>query len=147
MLRATAPERPVPAPSRLALMRRDWSTRKIVNAREVQTLVSAAGFHVVDMVGLSFAEQVRVFRSAEIVFSVLGSGLTGLVYSPDGVKVIAVSPSGWSDRFFYALTQLRGGHWAEVKGPTTWTGVGMLRDAPFEIPLPAILAALACVQE
>lgn len=143
MLRTAAPALTALAPNRLALMRRDWSTRTIVNADEVQTFLSAAGFHVIDMAGLSFTEQVRVFRSAEIVFSVLGSGLTGLVYSPDGVKVIAASPSGWSDRFFYALTQLRGGRWAEIKGSTTWAGDGMLRDAPFEIPIPALRAAIA----
>ena len=129
--------------TRLALLRQDWTTRAVANAEQVEQVLRSEGFHIADMAGRPFADQVNAFRTAEIVFSVLGSGLTGLVYSPDLVQVVAASPSGFSDRFFYALVQSRGGRWAEVKGPTQWAGEGMMRDAPFEIPLPALRTALA----
>ena len=35
--------------------------------------------------------------------------LSGLIYSPNHVDVIAVAPEGYADRFFYALIQLKGG--------------------------------------
>lgn len=129
--------------AKLALLRQDWTTRAVANIEQVEGVLRAEGFHITDMAGRPFADQVNAFHCAEIVFGILGSGLTGLAYSPDLVRVVAASPSGFSDRFFYALVQERRGRWAEVKGPTRWAGEGMMRDAPFEIPIPALRAALA----
>jgi hypothetical protein len=144
-LRSSPHLSPYKGHTKLALLRQDWTTRALANAEEVEGVLRSEGFHITDMAGRPFAEQVEAFRSAEIVFGVLGSGLTGLAYSPDLVRVVAASPSGFSDRFFYALVQARRGKWAEVKGATQWDGEGMMRDAPFEIPIPALRAALAHV--
>jgi hypothetical protein len=151
-LRNNAPRHEAPARQpretggKMALLRRDRPTRGIGNADEVAHVLVGQGFHVTDMAGMRFSEQVRNFQSAEVVFAVLGSGLTGLVYAPDNVRVIAASPSGFSDRFFYALAQSRNGRWADVKGRSLWDGTtGMLRDAPFEIPMAALRAALAAL--
>jgi hypothetical protein len=133
-------------PAKLALLRRDWPTRGISNIAEVADLLETEGFQLAELAGMRFADQVRLFASAEIVFGVLGSGLTGLVYSPDNVAVVAASPTGFSDRFFYALAQRRGGTWADVKGPSRWNGRdGLKRDAPFDVPIDVLRQALAAI--
>jgi len=130
-------------PTKIAIMRRDHPHRNIANADKIAAALARHGFHVADLAGMPFAEQVSLFHHARIVFSVLGSGLTGLVHSPDGVSVVAASPSGWTDRYFYALAQHRSGGWADVKGRSMWNASGLLRDAPFEVPVVALEAALA----
>lgn len=135
---------PTPLPARrVALLRRDWPTRQIGNLGEVAPLLEQAGFEVVDIAALPFREQITTFQAATEVFSVLGSGLTGLLFSPDQVGVVAAGPARWGDRFFYALGQLRDAGWIEVRGPSRWNGVGALRDAPFDIPLVALRDALS----
>ncbi len=127
---------------RLGLLRRDVTTRHIANADEVAELLGSAGFQVVEMAPLPFVEQVAAFREAEEVAGVLGSGLTGLIYSPEGVRVLSVAPANWRDVFFHALIQARGGLYADVLGTPLWTGEGVDRDAPFFLRRRDLLAAL-----
>ena len=62
---------------------------------------------MVEIGGLSFAEQVATFAAAQTIVGVLGSGLSGMLYSPAGVRVLTLAPSRWSDLFFFALMQNR----------------------------------------
>ena len=85
----------------------------------------------VDIEALSFIDQMSVFRGAENIFSVLGSGLAGLIYAPDQVTTGTLRPQLWQDRFFTALMQLRRGRWVDVSVPTP--GGNPMRD-PFSVP-------------
>jgi hypothetical protein len=123
---------------KIALMRRDWATRAIANCDEVEQFLRAEGFTITDAATLPFLEQVRMFQSAQLVFGVIGSGFTGLIYSPNKVRVLAVGPASWGDRFFYALAQHRDGRWSEVRGQSQWDGKVLMRDAPFEISVQAL---------
>jgi hypothetical protein len=127
---------------RVALMRRDSLTRAIENSEEVEQFLRDAGFTIADAGRMTFLDQVRLFQSAKTLFAVIGSGLTGLIYSPGEVRVLAAGPARWGDRFFYALAQHRRARWAEARGPSEWNGEGLLRDAPFNLPLHALRTAL-----
>jgi hypothetical protein len=123
---------------KIALMRRDWATRTIANGDEVERVLREEGFTITDAASLPFLDQVRMFQSAQIVFGVIGSGFTGLIYSPNKVRVLGVGPASWGDRFFYALAQHRCGRWSEVRGRSHWDGDGLMRDAPFEVSIQAL---------
>lgn len=103
---------------RIALLRTDApGRRQIANYEPVVGLLEALGYEAGAPGSIPFLEQVALFRSASDIVSVLGSGLTGLIYAPSGVRVLAVAPDVFGDRFFYALTVLRNGFWADVRGP------------------------------
>jgi hypothetical protein len=131
-----------PAWDKVGLLRRDWPTRNITNNAEIEKILEANGFTIVDVSALPFVDQVRMFQSANLIFGVLGSGLTGLIYSPPHVRVLTVGPVTWRDQFFYSLAQHRRAKWAEVHGPTRWDGSGLMRDAAFDVPIPALLQAM-----
>ena len=131
-----------PARPRLGLRRRDVQTRNVCNAAETIGMLEAAGFRLAEMGHLSFAEQVAAFREAEAVVGVLGSGLTGLIYSPDSVRVMSVAPANWRDVFFHALIQARGGLYSDVLGTPLWDGEGVDRDAPFFLRRRDVLGGL-----
>ena len=130
------------AGKRLGLLRRDVRTRNVFNADETIEVLEQAGFGLVEMGHVSFVEQVAAFREAEAVFGVLGSGLPGLIYSPDGVRAMRVAPANWRDVFFHALLQARSGLYSDVLGTPLWDGDGVDRDAPFFLRRRDILSGL-----
>lgn len=101
---------------RIALLRRESSTRNLVNVEEIEWFLRSRGWRIVDISEQSFAEQVATFKSASAVLSVLGSGLAGLMYAPRGVKVLTLAPVGWADGFFFAMMQNRNAALAEIRG-------------------------------
>jgi Glycosyltransferase 61 len=109
-----------PAPEgarKIALIRQRTAARVLENWDDVSALLTGKGYAMIDIARLSFSDQVRAFRDAAAVFSTLGSGLTGLIYSPIGVAVTSVAPALFGDRFFYALVVNRQGRYADVRGP------------------------------
>jgi len=104
-------------PGRIALLRRESSTRNLANVEEVEWFLHSHGWPIIDIGEQSFAEQVATFRGASAIVSVLGSGLAGLIYAPRGVKVLTLAPAGWADGFFFAMMQNRNAELAEIRGP------------------------------
>ncbi len=102
---------------KVAVTRPPGEARHLENWDQIAGLLVSKGFRAVDPLELNFREQVGVFGSADTVFSVLGSGLTGLIYAPVGVQVASVAPAVFGDRFFYALVTDRNGCYADIRGP------------------------------
>ena len=98
---------------RVALLR-EGDGRSIVNAGEVAELLRQKGFSFHPIGRLRFWDQVQLFRSATVLFSVLGSDLTGLIYAREGIQVVSVAPSIFGDRFFYAMILDRHGRYADA---------------------------------
>jgi Glycosyltransferase 61 len=101
---------------KVALLRQRTAARSLANWAEIDAVLQKNSFKALDIAALDFVEQVGIFRGADVVFSTLGSGLTGLIYSPDGVRVASVAPSLFGDRFFYALILDRRGTYVDVRG-------------------------------
>jgi capsular polysaccharide biosynthesis protein len=99
----------------VALLRRRSAARVLENSDEISVILAAEGDKMIDIAGMSFADQVQTFRNAEAQFSTLGSGLTGLIYYPIGAAVTSVGPA--LDCFFYALAANRRARYADVRGP------------------------------
>lgn len=133
---------PVPG-DKFALLRGDNRRRGIANHAPLRSLLRDAGFTRVDIGFLPFAAQVRLFRQARTIFSVLGSSLAGLVYSTPSSHVLAVAPEMFSDRFFYALMQLSFLRYAEIKGPVAGEDPHLYRDSSFTVPVETVARVLA----
>jgi hypothetical protein len=103
-------------PNGVALLRRESTTRQLANVVVVGIYLQSRGWSIVDVAHLDFMDQVRLFARAENIVSVLGSGLAGLLYSPEGVKVLTLAPSNWGDLFFFSLMQERQARLADIRG-------------------------------
>lgn len=84
---------------------------------------------------LDFRDQTRLFAGCESIVSILGSGLTGLVYAPPGVKVAALAPSRWSDLFFFSLMQERRAQLADIRGASAGGDPADAARVPFAIDI------------
>jgi capsular polysaccharide biosynthesis protein len=131
-------------PKRIAMLRAD-SRRQMSNVEDVRNALSDRQFFLCDIARLPFVQQAAVFHEAETLFSVLGSALTGLMYSGRNVGVVAVSPEPFLDRFFFGLTQCRAGRFAEVVGPIVEEDGVLVRDSSFNVPVQNLLHALDAV--
>ncbi len=77
--------------------------------------------------------------------SVLGSGLTGLLYAPEGVEIITLAPSKWGDQFFFALMQDRRASLVDLRGPSVSADPDAARTANFQISLTDLVDGLAAL--
>jgi len=80
------------AKNRLFISRADALFRRVLNEEEILPLLNEYGFTSVKLEGLSFIEQVKLFRDAEAVVLPHGSGLANLVFCSKGTKVIELLP-------------------------------------------------------
>lgn len=141
-MRARFPIAQAPIDRRVALLRRQGDGRDIQNWKEVGDALRDCGYEHVHIADLTFEEQVCVFKESRTVVSVLGSGLTGLMYSPPGVRVASMSPSHFADRFFYGLISGRQGHYADVRGYAPAPQNGSTDRSSFELSVARLHEAL-----
>lgn len=70
-------------PDRVYVSRADATTRRVDNERAVMRTLSARGFERVVLGDLAFAEQVALFRGADVVVAPHGAGLINMMYADD----------------------------------------------------------------
>lgn len=78
---AGLPPRPVPG-ERIYILRDRARVRRVINEAAVVELLQARGFRPYRLEELPFAEQLRLFRDAEIVIAPHGAGLANLLFAP-----------------------------------------------------------------
>jgi hypothetical protein len=66
---------------RVFLSRQNTNCRRIVNFEELKPLLEKYDFQIVDAEDLNIAEQVQLFKSVEVLFTVHGAGLTNIIFS------------------------------------------------------------------
>jgi hypothetical protein len=128
-----------------ALLRRSTRTRNIQNIAAIEKILVAHGFAIIDIEKLNFRQQVDLFKNANAIVCVLGSGLTGLMYAPSGVKTLTLAPGEWGDLFFYSMFQERDAVFADVRGRTTALDRDSASTSGFTVPTEALLAGLAAI--
>ena len=87
------PDATVPGPRRIYVSRRGTRHRRLRNEAAVRELVAARGFAIVQPETMPVADQIRVFRGAEVVLGVHGSGLTNAVFMRPGGTLLEIAPS------------------------------------------------------
>jgi hypothetical protein len=97
---------PEPRPSeRIYISRAGARHRRVLNEPEVMDCLSRYGFKLVRLEGLSFREQVDLFRRAQIVAGPAGAGLSATLFSGQ-INVAVLYPNERPNTFFF--TQIKG---------------------------------------
>lgn len=74
--------------ARRIIIRRNSTIRNIENEREIEEMLVARGFTVIEPEHLSFAEQVAVFSSAETVVGATGAAFANLIFCKPSTRII-----------------------------------------------------------
>ena len=77
----------LPEPKRLYLKRKPFQKRKLVNGEEVERWFVDRGFDAFDFADLSFLEQIKLIRSAELVVGPDSSAFYMIMFARPGTKV------------------------------------------------------------
>lgn len=104
-------------PTKIYITRRGHK-RPFVNEDEVERLLVARGFTVVQPEKLSVAEQIDLFRSARYIVAPTGAALANIMYCEPGVKVVEIVPRDVSEgggdfghKWVAYLVEMAGGSW------------------------------------
>ncbi|MGU3665040.1 glycosyltransferase family 61 protein [Methylobacterium sp. A49B] len=83
--------------------------RNIINAQEVADTFVRHGFTLIDPAGLSFGEQVDLFRSATHIAGPIGAAFSNLVFASPGARILGiVSPFTVQFSLFASLARFAG---------------------------------------
>ncbi len=83
--------------------------RMISNAEEIEKLMEALGFEIVENGLLNFEEQLNLYRSAAVVVGIHGAGLINLIFRyPLNCHLIEIFPSDWIEPHYYFLSNQLG---------------------------------------
>jgi hypothetical protein len=80
---------------RLYVNRRDTKIRKILNEDRLEVALASRGFESVSLASFSFAEQVRLFASADVVVAPHGAGLSNVAFCPPEASVVEFRDPAW----------------------------------------------------
>ena len=69
-------------------VRRTGKLRNMTNEADVLEFFEKAGWTIVDLVNVPFAEQITWFAGAEAIAGIHGSGMNNILWSPSGCKII-----------------------------------------------------------
>ena len=121
---------------RLYVQRTRSPKRRLENEGEVMALLAAHGFEMLDLDGMTQAEQARCFAEATHVVAPHGAGLTNLVFCRPGTRVCELQMDCYMNWLFRRLSNLRGVRYGcvlgEIQGP--WEPVWP-HDRTWRIPL------------
>lgn len=91
---------------RIYVSRGNVNLRRIKNEKAILGILALHGFEFHDPGSMPFREQAALFASAEMVVAVHGSGLTNLMFSPLGTRVLEIFPSNFTDDSFIKLSKV-----------------------------------------
>ena len=94
--------------NRRLFVERKGPTRTIHNIEQVQALLSRYAFETVYLEGMSIADQIVLFQSAEFVIGAHGAGLANLLFCEPGTKIIEFMPSVELRPFFWLISEKLG---------------------------------------
>jgi len=145
LMRAIVANVPPRDDRRLMVMRHPADMRAIYNGEEIARLLAAENFAAMDPRRTPFQHQAELFAESSYVAGELGSNLSGLIFAPPGVRLLSFAPFGWIDAYFLYVMKERGGHQADVRGPTTHLRGADPHRSPFVVDPRDARAGLAAL--
>lgn len=87
---------------RLYISRKLAPRRKVLNEAEVERELVALGFETVCFENYTFAQQLQLCASAEIMVGIHGAGLANIVFQPEGARVIELRKFDQGENIFFS---------------------------------------------
>jgi hypothetical protein len=98
------------------ISRADAYYRKIINEEKVCKFLEKQGFAVVHLSQLDVKQQIELFSAAEVIISPHGAGLTNLVFTRPGTKVIELFSPDYIHPIYWILSNRVGADYYYLLG-------------------------------
>lgn len=90
---------------RIMVDRSDAPARRVRNLPELSPLLAEFGIELVQLSGMSVAQQAALFRDADLVIANHGAALTNLIFCEPGTRVLQVLAPGMMEREYRTISQ------------------------------------------
>lgn len=120
-----------------------YNNRNIADIDAIEDLLDARGIEMVNVTGMTIAQQAKLFMNAEVIVAPTGAALANMLFAPPGCRilVLAAAYDGATYDYFHHIAHLLGHELSFVVGPQAGEdGYHMNRD--FSICLADLRLAL-----
>ena len=117
---------PAAGTERLFVTRRATGFRRVVGEDDLIAHAQACGYTLVEPDALTLPRQVSLFKGATRIVGVMGAAMTNIAFAPPGARVVALTPAGMPDTFFWFIATLRGLDYAEIRCPQSGPVQGVM---------------------
>lgn len=101
------------AAERIYVSRRN-SARSLPQEAELERLLADQGFSIIMLETMPWSQQIATFRHAKVIAGLHGAGLSNLVFTPAGARLIELTNGYHYNRCFEFLAHVAGHHYAAV---------------------------------
>ncbi|AWJ82014.1 hypothetical protein TSH58p_00205 (plasmid) [Azospirillum sp. TSH58] len=120
---------------RIFISRRDSDCPRITNEAALATTLERVGFETVVLGERSFAEQVRLFKEAELVIGAHGAGLVNCGFCAPGTWMVEIRSSNYLNPCFYHISGVCGLSYTSHVEAVPPREDGMDNAASFEVDI------------
>ncbi|RZI46943.1 glycosyltransferase family 61 protein [Candidatus Finniella inopinata] len=92
---------------KIFISRQKAAYRRVINEDQIFSLFEPLGFKRYNLEDLKFSEQIQLFRNAKVIVAFHGAGLTNLVFSQPGARIVEIFQEHEDDSYCY-LSQTLG---------------------------------------
>lgn len=128
------------SPRRLFIRRAAARRRRLLDEDLIEQKLADCGFVGVTLEAMAWQEQVALFRDAEVIVGLHGAGLSNLLFSSPGTRLVEILPDAWRNPCFKNLSRRIGGRYASVPARAVGEKKGFAADA--RVDLDRLLAAI-----
>ena len=127
--------RPTVDSRKLFVGRRLGSQRNLINQKEMASALEKKGFAFILMEDFSLADQIDMFRNAEVIVAVHGAALANLAFSPPNTKVVDLIHEKYDQQCFLKLSRILNLDYCRLpcRGEATTEEDARLKDYRVEI--------------
>jgi hypothetical protein len=94
-------------PPLIYISRSDSGLRRVTNEGEVMNMLSQYGFKTFVLSQLSFTDKVNLFYNAKVIVAASGAGLSNILFSRPGTKLVEIFSEGYVQSFFYNIANFK----------------------------------------
>jgi capsular polysaccharide biosynthesis protein len=111
--------------TRRVFVKRNSGVRNIINADEIEGLLIANGYTVVEPEQLTFAQQVALFSNVDVVVGATGAAMANLIFCKPTTKIIILISCHRHTSYWYwqNMAYSIGNRISYVLGKTTWSAL------------------------
>ena len=80
------------------------SRRSLPDEKGIEKILKGKGFEVAYFEDMSFVEQLKSIRAAEVIVSPHGAGLSNIIVAKPGAKVVEIMTQGWANNCYGHLS-------------------------------------------
>ncbi len=101
---------------KIYISRVDSNSRRVLNENELKPILEKEGYEWICLEGMSLTAQIKCFSEAQIIIGPHGAGLSNMLFSHTGTRVIEFLPEDQVNHCFWIMANILGHRYTYLTG-------------------------------